>query len=295
MTVYIERENVDHVVLTNDTGADLDQYEFAVVGGIAAIADEDIDNGSTGSFHVEEGMLIQSDDLVTAEDTFGTVNQPVYWNPATNEFSDTATSTYYLVGYLQVAKDSAGVIIFQKLYHVELVGTVAAQITALETAVSTTIPADYTAADAVVSAAFAAADAAQLTDSGRPFFKTATLTSAAAGTAVAVLDDTSVEATEKAYVAGVIIKVNGATAWSDSTATVVYLQDSSGTITGLTIAKAGLTANALISALPDTNVTVGDAIAIGSGFTADEGLQIVGDGDFAAGSDLVVTVYGYIK
>lgn len=123
MTVYIQKEKVDHVVFSNDTGSDLDQFEFCVVGPFAAVADADIDSGEEGSYHVEEGIQIQSDDLVTAEDTFGTVGQEVYWSEGDNEFSDTETAGYYLVGYLLKAKDSNGMIVFEKLRYAELVTT----------------------------------------------------------------------------------------------------------------------------------------------------------------------------
>ena len=59
MTVFMESENITHVTMDNDTGADLEQYEFCVVGPFAAQADRAIASGASGSFHVEEGVRVQ--------------------------------------------------------------------------------------------------------------------------------------------------------------------------------------------------------------------------------------------
>ena len=120
-TVYIEKESCDHVRIANDTGAELAQYEFAVVGPFAAVADEVIAIGAVGSLHVEEGIQIQASNLTAAEDTFATSGQAVYLDLAGN-FSDTSTVGYYLVGYLLAAKNSDGVIVFEKTrYATEVV------------------------------------------------------------------------------------------------------------------------------------------------------------------------------
>ena len=120
-TVYIQKEVVDHVVLNNDTGADLVQYEFTVIGGLAAVADEAIVSAEEGSLHVEDGLIVQATGFVAAQDTFATVNQDVFWKPSTGEFSDTSTATYYKVGILKTVKNSNGVILFVKQRHAELI------------------------------------------------------------------------------------------------------------------------------------------------------------------------------
>ena len=51
-----------------------------------------------------------------------------------------------------------------------------------------------------------------------PFSVSGVLTAAAAATAVVLLADASVPAGKKAYVTGLRLVVNGATAWTDSTA-----------------------------------------------------------------------------
>jgi len=113
-TVYISKEDVDHIVLNNNTGADLAQYEFTVIGELCLIADDAIVDGETGSFHAGTTLIIQTDDLETGEDTFATVNQDVYWNPTSGDFSDTETDTYYKVGTLKTIKDTNGMIVFVK-------------------------------------------------------------------------------------------------------------------------------------------------------------------------------------
>jgi len=110
-TVYIQKEGVTHIDLENTTGADLAQYELTVIGGLVCIADEAIEDGERGSFHVEQNLLIQVADLVATEDTFGTENAVVYFDPATKKFSDTLTATYYPVGIVNTVKNSNGVVL----------------------------------------------------------------------------------------------------------------------------------------------------------------------------------------
>jgi len=123
MTVYISSELNDHVTMNNDTGADLDQYEFCVVGPYAAIADDDIDSLDDGSFHVAGGIQFQTDDLVLGELTFATQGQEVFWSAADEAFSDTETAGYYLIGYLVEVKDSDGVIVVEKTRYATLITT----------------------------------------------------------------------------------------------------------------------------------------------------------------------------
>lgn len=127
---------------------------------------------------------------------------------------------------------------------------------------------------------------------GVPFFATATLTAAAAGTAVHVVPEADVPSGKKIHILDVVLNVSGATAWTDSTATVVKLQDTAGTpVVAATYAKAGLTGNAVLGKI-GANITAGADIKTGSGLTAEKGLDIAGDADFTAGSDILVSVYG---
>lgn len=110
-TVYIQKEGLDHVNLINDTGADLAQYEFAVVGGLCLVADEAIVDGARGSFHIAGDMVSQIDTFVSGELTFATANAPVYFKEATGEFSDTSTVGYQKVGIVHTVKNSNGVVL----------------------------------------------------------------------------------------------------------------------------------------------------------------------------------------
>ena len=122
-TVYVQAELVTHVVVTNDTGADMSQYDFDIVGPWAAVADKAVANGAIGSFHVEEGIQLQATNLKATANTFATPNQAVYFNITTKEYGDTLTDNDYLVGYLIKVKDSNGVIVFEKLRYALLIIT----------------------------------------------------------------------------------------------------------------------------------------------------------------------------
>lgn len=112
-TVYIQKEcgDVRHARLNNNTGADLEQYELTVINGIVLVADEAIANGEVGSFTIDDSYSIQVSDLVATEDTFGTVNADVFWDPTSGDFSDTSTIGYYPVGIVQEIKNSNGVVL----------------------------------------------------------------------------------------------------------------------------------------------------------------------------------------
>lgn len=128
-----------------------------------------------------------------------------------------------------------------------------------------------------------------------PFTVTASLTAAAAGTPVHVLPAASVPAGKKAYITEVLLNVNGGTAWTDLTATVVKLQDTAASpVVGVTIPKALLLGNALVSLFTAT-LTLATLILRGTGFTTAKGIDIVADANFAAGSDIYVTISGVIK
>jgi hypothetical protein len=128
-----------------------------------------------------------------------------------------------------------------------------------------------------------------------PQLFTATLTAAAAATPVPVIPAASVGAGKKIYVTDVILTVNGATAWTDVTATVVNLQDTADTPVVLsTYAKAGLTGNATLGTL-GSNITPGTPLRTGVGLTTAKGLDIAADANFAAGSNIIVTVVAFIQ
>lgn len=119
--VFVRKQDCDIIKLTNDLGADINQGDFVVIGPWCGVALQDIASTETGPVQVAEGIQVEADDLVTGEDTFGTEGQEVYFDSANDEFSDTETAGYYLVGYLKETKDSNGMIVFEKLRYAELV------------------------------------------------------------------------------------------------------------------------------------------------------------------------------
>lgn len=268
MTVFIEKEKCDHVRIKNETGADIDQYQFAIVGPYAAVADEDIADDAVGSFHVEEGIQIQTDELHATQNAFATIGNPVYWDPATETFSDTLTATYYLVGYLLQAKNSDGMIVFEKERYAKVVP-----------ASLVDIQQEVDAAEASIAAITA--------EAGIPFKATATLKSTTGATEVVLLADAKVPAGKKVYLHSIFASVDGTTEWA--AVTKVSVKDSAD-VEGASFAVGDLIANANLTI---ADATLADPIAQGVGFTAEKGLEIVADAN-GTGSDLIVTVFGYI-
>lgn len=274
-TVYVEKQAADHLRLVNDSGADVVQGEFAVISGLAAVADEAVVSGAIGSFHTEDGIVIQASDLKSGEKTFATGGQTVYWNASTKEFSDTRTVGYYEVGTLSEVL-SGGVIRFVKFFRAVLVpsslDTVAAAETALEAVVT-----DLTARG------------------GKPFTKVAVLTAALATTPVDILTSAEVGAGKKAIITDFDLSVGGTGIWA-GTGTVVIVRDkNSSPVTQISCAKAQLGANAQLGK-HSTGVTLAAGVRAGTGATAAKGLELVADGTFETGSpsDITVIVSGII-
>lgn len=137
-------------------------------------------------------------------------------------------------------------------------------------------------------------ETAALTIAGAPaeavFYRTCTITSAAAADPVDCLAAADVPNGKTAYLTHWHAKVNGATEWATTTACV--LEDHSGTDL-LSFAVAALTANVFL-ADGSANVTAAAPYALGTGATAGDGLRLDCDQN-GTGSDLVVTIQGVIK
>lgn len=266
-TIYTEYESGNGTRLQNMTGADVIENQFVVMGGKCLKATEAIAPLAVGGFEKLAGKKVQADAFVANENTWATGELPVYWNPSTGEFSNNATIGYYLVGYTTEAKTGAS-ITFNVVDPVIVASDVASDVTTLQ---------------GIVEGITA--------KSGVWFKRTATLTSSAAGTAVHVLTDADV-GSKTAYLMGAILKVAGNTDWTDSNATNVKIQDTNGTV-GLTYAKTNLKGNAVL-VLGSTGVTIGDAVAEGTGFTAAKGLDIIADANFTTGDNIKITIFGYL-
>lgn len=132
------------------------------------------------------------------------------------------------------------------------------------------------------------------------FDKNVTLTSAAAADGVTILSATEIGEGRSAYIQGFSVQVSSTTAWTDSTATDVRIRDAGGTpITFATIAKAQITSGAILT-LGSTGVTLGAGFLLNSGGAAATAIVALGTAsgtaaNFAAGSDLKIRVWGYIK
>jgi hypothetical protein len=130
---------------------------------------------------------------------------------------------------------------------------------------------------------------------GTAFRKTVKLTAAAAATAVTILADTEVPAGQKVYIDWFNIIVNGATAWTDATATKVSVFDTnSSAIEAIKILKAQLTGNAIIN-FNTASIVLDTTVLQSTGCTAAKGLVVKADANFGAGSDIYVTIGGVIK
>lgn len=122
------------------------------------------------------------------------------------------------------------------------------------------------------------------------FFRTCTLTSAAAITPVTCLADADVPTGKKVYINYWHAKVNGATGWG--TVTTCTIADSTPT-TFITIAVAALTNAAFIQSAT-ANVTLATPFSLGTGGGTGKGLQVACNAN-GSGSDLVFVISGVIK
>lgn len=261
------------VLVTNDLGRTIEHHELVYLDGwFGEVVELDgIADNATGYINVDWERKIRSNQ-VEATDTF-TVGNTMYFVPgsgAAGTLTDAAGGTGVAIGTITDEGGTGGAqtwVEFMPFLQQVNTGDHETRITALE-AVNTT-----------------AED-----DPGLPFRKTVTLTAVAAATPIEII---AAAAGKTVYVTNFIAKVDGATSWA-TTGTVVNLQDDAGTPeVGAAIAVAALTGNAVIGPFT-TNVTLSDPISKGDGFTADKGLNVAGDDDFGEGSDLVVTVVGFI-
>jgi hypothetical protein len=273
-TVFAEKVKAGGYRLYNSTGVALVKGEFTVLEGKSLVAAEAIGIAGTGTLEDALGQVIQIADYESSYGTFAAANLPVYWDPSAKVFSNRAVVGYYLIGYTLAAKS----------------GTVT-KVLVLDALV---IPSDYATLAAALAVEVAARENVMSLAGVRIFRTTVTLTAAAAGTAVHIVAAADVGALEKVFIMDFLLSVGGATAWSDSTGTIVTLQDTAGSpVVAATFAKAQLTGNAQLGK-HSTGVTLGTPIRTGVGLTADKGLDIIADSNFDAGSDISITVWGFI-
>lgn len=163
------------------------------------------------------------------------------------------------------------------------------------------VNANFTEAYGLANAAQDTADIAnsaanQALLAGTPFMYTVSMTKAQSAAGVVIVPDSAVPTLSKVYVTQFRLNVSGATAWTDVTATEVIIRDNAGSpATGITFGKAALTGNRVIDSLDTTDITAAAPLLLNAGFTAGYGIKIIGDAVFANGSDIYITVSGYIK
>lgn len=101
------------------------QGDMIVVEPWCGIADETVadDADATVCAIVKEGIRVVSREIATGA-AFTAVGQEVWFNPVTQEYTDTEDGGLYLVGYVDEVTDSDGCFAFEKRRYVEVgVGT----------------------------------------------------------------------------------------------------------------------------------------------------------------------------
>jgi len=127
------------------------------------------------------------------------------------------------------------------------------------------------------------------------FARTATLTASTAGTRVPLLLPTEIPSGKRAHPLGFHLLTSGETAWAGGAGSTILLVDS-GTdeiYRFASIAASQLLPGAFLGPGSE-GVTLEAEFGMNLGAREGNGIDIVADGDFAEGSDLSVTVFGYL-
>lgn len=139
----------------------------------------------------------------------------------------------------------------------------------------------------------ASTEALEALDAAIPFHRVVSLQSASGATPQEILSDAFVGVSKKAYITHWHAKVNGATAWT-GTVTKVDIKDNNDTVI-VSLPIGVLLSQALLSLL-SAGITVGTQLSLSAGSAAGKGLKVVADANASiGGSDLVLTVSGYVK
>ena len=272
------REVGNQAIVTNNLGRTAIYGEIVYLDGIYGIVmDHDgIAHTATGRIQILDSDTVISTAQINATTTF-VVGQPVYFKAGDSSAPGT------------LEDDSAGSAV--------AIGTIVEEFGGDEVQTAVAFRpysqiVDYGGYDDRLTAVEAFADDLA-EDPGVPFRKTVTLKAAAAETPVSIIADAAVGTGKSVYITSMYANVNGAVAWS-GTGNNVIVRDRAGTpVAGITLPDSILTADAQLM-FGSTGVVLGDGIKDGTGMTTAEGIEIVGDGAFSAGSDLIVTIVGFI-
>ena len=279
------REVGDQATVTNNLGRKAIYGEIVLLDGMYGIVmDPDgIANDATGRIYVLQPDTLISTAQINKTGAF-TAGSAIYFkaggNSAAGTLEDSDADGAVAIGTIESAGGESGAqtyVVFRPYSQVVNYGVYDTRLTAVE---------------AVLTAVKAVTDALA-EDPGIPFRKTVKLTSAKATTPVEIIADDDVGAGKCVYINSLYANVNGNDQWAGDGA-VVTVQDTATTpVAAITFAKAQLTANAQLM-FGSTGVTLGDGIKDGTGMTEAKGITIVADGAFASGSDLIVTITGFI-
>jgi hypothetical protein len=272
------REVGDQVVVTNNLGRTAIYGEIVNLDGMYGIVMEHdgIANGATGRMYVLQPDVLISTAQITAASTFA-AGAAIYFkaggSSAAGTLEDSAAGGAVAIGTIESAKGDAEA-------HTSVSFRPYSQIV------------DYGGYDTRLDAVEAVVDGLQ-EDPGIPFRKTVTLKADAAETPVSIIADAAVGTGKSVYITGFYANVNGAVAWSGTGNNVIVRDRAGSPVAAITLPDSILAADAQLM-FGSTDVVLGDGIKDGTGMTPAKGIEIVGDGAFSAGSDLIVTIVGFI-
>ena len=273
------REVGNQAVVTNNLGRTAIYGEIVYLDGIYGIVmDHDgIANSATGRIQILDSDTVISTAQINATTTF-VVGQPVYFkaggSAAAGTLEDDAAGSAVAIGTI-----------------VEEFGAPEAQTAVAFRPYSQIV--DYDGYDDRLTAVEEFTDDLAA-DPGVPFRKTVTLKSADAETPVSIIADADVGTGKSVYITGFYANVNGAVAWSGTGNNVIVRDRASPSVAAITMADATALGADSQLLFGSTGVTLGDGIKDGTGMTATKGIELVADGAFAAGSNLIVTICGFI-
>ena len=272
------REVGDQVVVTNNLGRTAVYGEIVLLDGMYGIVMEHdgIADNAKGRISVLQPDMLISTAQITAGGTFG-AGAAIYFKPgsssAAGTLEDSAASGAVAIGTIESFGGSAGAhtsVSFRPYSQIVDYGGYNTRLTAAEGFI---------------------ADLSK--DPGIPFRKTVTLKAADATTAVSIIADAAVGTGKSVYITGFYANVDGVTDWSGTNNNVIVRDRASPSVSAITLPDSILKGNAQLM-FGSTGVVLGDGIKDGTGMTEAKGLEIVGDGAFSGGSDLIVTITGFI-
>ena len=130
---------------------------------------------------------------------------------------------------------------------------------------------------------------------GKPFKSTVVFTTTTCRTAQVIVDDSEVSAGAEVYITDIMLKVNGSTTWTaypmGSLANIIISDHASTPL--VTISSHGFTANAL-NGFYSSSFTLNSQVTLQSGTTNQVGISAVANSSASAGSDMYLTVQGFI-